>query len=57
MAHTIDKDVCTACGACIDECPVEAISEGSVYSIDSEECTDCGACEDECPVEAISSED
>ncbi|MCX7985844.1 MAG: 4Fe-4S binding protein, partial [Bacteroidales bacterium] len=27
MAHVITND-CTACGTCINECPVEAISEG-----------------------------
>lgn len=53
MAYVISKD-CTACGTCIDECPVEAISEGSIYKIDPELCTDCGACADVCPVEAIS---
>jgi len=56
MAYKIDKDTCTACGTCIDECPVEAISEGDVYVIDPEVCTDCGACADVCPVEAISPE-
>ena len=52
MAHIINDD-CTACGACIDECPVEAISEGDIYKIDPELCTDCEACVDVCPVEAI----
>jgi len=52
MAHKI-SDECTACGTCIDECPVEAISEGTIYKIDHELCTDCGACADVCPVEAI----
>jgi ferredoxin len=52
MAYKID-DTCTACGACIDECPVEAISAGDIYQIDPEKCTDCGACADVCPVEAI----
>ena len=32
MAYVISND-CVACGTCIDECPVEAISEGSIYSI------------------------
>lgn len=54
MAYKIDPDTCTACGACYDECPVEAIKEGDVYSIDPDTCTDCGACADVCPVEAIS---
>ena len=52
MAHKINED-CTACGTCIDECPVEAISEGDIYKIDPDTCTDCGACADVCPVEAI----
>ncbi len=55
MAYVISDD-CTACGSCIDECPVEAISEGDIYSIDAELCTDCGACADVCPIEAISGE-
>ena len=52
MAHVIN-DECTACGTCIDECPVEAIFEGDIYKIDPELCNDCGACVDVCPVEAI----
>lgn len=52
MAYVINDD-CTACGTCIDECPVEAISEGDIYVIDPDLCTDCGACADVCPVEAI----
>lgn len=54
MAYKIDETMCTACGTCIDECPVEAISAGDVYSIDPEVCSDCGTCADVCPVEAIS---
>ncbi len=54
MAYVI-SDECTMCGACVDSCPVEAISEGETkYEIDASLCTDCGACVDECPVEAIS---
>ena len=52
MAYKI-SDECIACGTCIDECPVGAISEGDIYVIDAETCTDCGACADICPTEAI----
>lgn len=53
MAYKIDPELCSACGTCISECPVGAISEGDVYSINPDECIDCGACADVCPVEAI----
>ena len=41
--------------ACVDECPVDCIYEGSrsLY-INPNECVDCGACEPVCPTEAIS---
>ena len=43
MAYVIN-DSCVACGTCIDECPVGAISEGDIYAIDPETCTECGTC-------------
>jgi ferredoxin len=51
MAYTID-DSCIACGACVPECPVSAISEGDIYTIDADTCIDCGACASVCPVGA-----
>lgn len=54
MAHKISNK-CVACGACVDVCPVEAISAGSpIYIINPDTCIDCGACVDVCPSEAIS---
>ena len=53
MAYKI-TDECTACGACMESCPSEAIKEGPTkYTIDPDLCIDCGACVDECPVGAI----
>ena len=51
MAYIID-DSCIACGACIAECPVDAISEGDPYTIDADACIDCGACASGCPVDS-----
>ncbi len=56
MAYKIDPDKCVACGTCIDECPVGAISAGDVYVIDPTICTECGTCADVCPAEAIAPE-
>ena len=53
MAFNI-TDACVKCGACADNCPVEAISEGDEkFVIDADVCVSCGACADNCPVEAI----
>lgn len=53
MAYVISDD-CVACGTCIDECPVSAISAGDKYSINPDECTECGTCASVCPNEVIS---
>lgn len=55
MAHKISAD-CVACGACLPECPVEAISEGDIFTINADSCIDCAACVDACPTGAISAE-
>ena len=53
MAFVI-TDACTACGTCVESCPVEAILEGDpMYKIDPELCVDCGQCVEACPAEAI----
>jgi ferredoxin len=55
---TYITDACINCGACVPECPNDAISEGGdIYVIDPERCTECvgfhekEACQAVCPVE------
>ncbi|MCL2407020.1 MAG: 4Fe-4S binding protein [Defluviitaleaceae bacterium] len=53
MAYFINDD-CISCGACVPECPVSCIAEGSpIYVIDGDVCIDCGVCVSSCPVDAI----
>jgi len=54
MAVKIDKEKCTACGTCIDVCPVEALKMADKAEVDADTCIDCGTCVDECPEGAIS---
>ena len=48
------SDQCSACGACMNECPVDAISAGDIFYVSADDCIDCGACAEVCPVDAIS---
>lgn len=55
----VDKRKCISCGACIDICPVGAISwdtDGKA-KIDPKKCIKCHACEGICPVGAIEIKD
>jgi uncharacterized pyridoxamine 5'-phosphate oxidase family protein len=46
-------DKCTACGLCLEACPVGVISEGEVYVIDGSRCLECGRCDEVCPEDAV----
>ena len=57
MPAKVDKEKCTGCESCVEECPSEAIKmvdDKAVIDIDA--CVDCGVCVDACPAEAISME-
>jgi NAD-dependent dihydropyrimidine dehydrogenase PreA subunit len=57
MPAKVDKEKCTGCESCVEECPSEAISMvDEKAEIDVDACVDCGVCVDSCPVEAITME-
>lgn len=54
MAAKVDTGKCVGSGACVEACPVEAISvQDNKAVVDADTCIDCGACVDACPSEAI----
>jgi len=51
-----DPGLCTACGACVDQCPVSALSLGEgdrVPKADNDTCITCFCCQEICPEKAI----
>ncbi len=52
----IDPDLCSACGACIDRCPPEALKLGDdgFPQVNRDRCFGCAACATGCPSQAIS---
>jgi len=53
--YEIDPEVCNACGICLKNCPVGAITgEKKVpHVIDQDKCTLCGNCWEKCPFTAV----
>ena len=57
MPVKVNKEKCTGCETCVEECPSEAISMANGKAVvDPDTCIDCGVCVDACLVEAISME-
>ncbi len=49
-----DPDLCTACGTCVDQCPVSALSmDGDIPRADADTCITCFCCQEICPERAI----
>lgn len=54
----IDPDNCTACGSCVDVCPMNAISiqEDNAAFVDKNRCIGCGLCYTRCDFDSIAVE-
>ena len=51
----VEPDSCTACGTCVDQCPVSALSmKGDLPRVDADTCITCFCCQETCPEKAIS---
>jgi uncharacterized protein (DUF362 family)/NAD-dependent dihydropyrimidine dehydrogenase PreA subunit len=49
-----DPELCTACGTCVDQCPVSALSlSDRLPRVDPETCIVCFCCQEICPEKAI----
>ncbi len=52
---TVNPELCTNCGACIEICPANAIViENDKAKIIENKCRGCYACQNVCPADAIS---
>ncbi len=49
-----DPELCTACGTCVDQCPVSALTmEEDIPDVDPDTCIVCFCCQEICPEKAI----
>ncbi len=54
---SVSKDLCTACGRCLEVCRFGAVIKGmEYYSIDPVSCEGCGVCAEFCPAGAVTTE-
>ncbi len=53
MKAIVDKEQCTACGDCVEVCPVDAIEIRDELAHVEDTCNLCGLCVDSCEYEAI----
>lgn len=54
MRPDANPELCVACGACADQCPVSALTMiDGLPSVDKEKCIACFCCQEVCPEKAI----
>ena len=52
----VDKNRCVACGVCVKECSMQAVTvwKGCYASVEKDSCIGCGKCAKSCPAGSIS---
>jgi len=55
----VDKEKCTGCGTCVENCPVDVyeIKNEKAVPVNEDACIACRLCESQCPEGAITIED
>ncbi len=55
ITYSINPKKCTGCGACVKQCPENAITgvKKEPHILDEEKCIKCGACYDTCKFDAV----
>ena len=54
LRPSADRDLCTSCETCIDQCPASALAmEDALPVVDPEKCITCFCCQEICPEMAI----
>jgi len=51
--YTIDRNICTQCGACRKQCPFSCVEKTDGVYVIGDGCTACGVCAEICPVKAV----
>jgi Na+-translocating ferredoxin:NAD+ oxidoreductase RNF subunit RnfB len=50
----VDPELCTACGTCVDQCAVSALTmEDDLPQVDADTCISCFCCQEICPEKAM----
>jgi uncharacterized protein (DUF362 family)/Pyruvate/2-oxoacid:ferredoxin oxidoreductase delta subunit len=54
MRPKANSQLCTACGTCVEQCPVSALSmDDHLPQVDTDKCITCFCCQEICPEKAI----
>ncbi|OQY26218.1 MAG: hypothetical protein B6I34_00250 [Anaerolineaceae bacterium 4572_32.1] len=54
FVNQVDKELCVACGLCVERCQFDALTLEDVVQVNGMRCVGCGVCVPVCPEEALS---